>query len=43
MFQQLRAKRSVLKYPAFQVIKEQGRKIFTMLWLNAYISLYPVS
>jgi MFS family permease len=36
MFQQLQVKRAVLKFPAFQVIKEQGRKIFTMLWLDAY-------
>jgi MFS family permease len=41
MFQQLRAKRAVLKYPAFQVIREQGRKIFTMLWLVAYLSVVP--
>jgi MFS family permease len=37
MFQKLAAKRSVLKYPAFQVIREQGRKIFTLLWLQVYI------
>ncbi|HKM51252.1 MAG TPA: MFS transporter [Candidatus Bathyarchaeia archaeon] len=41
MFQQLRAKRAVLKYPAFRVIKEQGRKIFTLLWLNAYTIAIP--
>jgi MFS family permease len=37
MFQQLQRKRAILKYPAFQVIREQGRKIFTMLWLKSYI------
>ena len=37
MFEQLTAKRSVLKFPAFQVLKNEWRKIFRMLWLNAYI------
>jgi MFS family permease len=41
MFQQLQAKRAVLKYPAVQVIKEQGRGIFKMLWLLAYIVVVP--
>jgi MFS family permease len=41
MFQQLRTKRAVLKYPAFQVIKEQGRKIFVLLWLSGYIVAIP--
>jgi MFS family permease len=41
MFQQLRTKRAVLKYPAFQVIREQWRKIFIMLWLYAYIAGVP--
>jgi MFS family permease len=36
MFQQLQAKRSVLKYPAFQVMREEWRKIFKLLWLMAY-------
>jgi len=36
MFQQLQSKRSVLKFPAFQVIKEQGRTIFKLLWLEGY-------
>jgi MFS family permease len=30
MFQQLKVKRTILKYPAFQVIREQGRKIFIL-------------
>jgi MFS family permease len=34
MFQQLQKKRSVLKYPAFQVIREQGRKIFILLMIG---------
>jgi len=38
MFQQLMSKRQVLKYPAFQVMREHGRKIFTLLWLNAYVT-----
>ena len=41
MFQQLQTKRAVLKYPAFQVIKEQGSKIFKMLWLDWYIAAVP--
>jgi MFS family permease len=41
MFQQLQAKRNVLKYPAFQVVKEQGRKIFTMLWLHCATTTIP--
>jgi MFS family permease len=41
MFQQLQAKRAVLKYPALQVIREQGRKIFTMLWLECYNIAVP--
>jgi MFS family permease len=41
MFQQLMAKRQVLKYPAFQVLKEQGRKLFTLLWLDAWVALLP--
>jgi MFS family permease len=36
MFQQLQSKRSVLKFPAFQVMKEQGRTIFKLLWLEGY-------
>lgn len=35
MFQQLQAKRSVLKHPTFQVVKDHWRKIFVMVWLNA--------
>jgi MFS family permease len=42
MFQQLQRKRIVLKYPAFQVIKEQWRKIFTLLWMHAYASVIPI-
>ena len=38
MFQQLQVKRSVLKFPAVQVLREQGRKIFTLLWLDCYVS-----
>jgi MFS family permease len=34
MFQQLAAKRKVLKYPAFQVVREQGRKIFVLIMLT---------
>jgi MFS family permease len=41
MFQQLQSKRTILKYPAFQVLREQGRKIFTLLWLNSYITAIP--
>jgi MFS family permease len=41
MFQQLRAKRAVLKYPALQVIKEQGGKIFKLFWLDAYVLVIP--
>jgi MFS family permease len=41
MFQQLRRKRAVLKYPAFQVIREQWRKMLTLLWLNAGIIAIP--
>lgn len=41
MFQQLRAKRAVLKYPAFQVIKEQGRKIFILFWVCGYVISVP--
>jgi MFS family permease len=41
MFQQLQAKRSVLKQPAFQVMKDEGRKIFTLLWLHAYVAAIP--
>jgi MFS family permease len=41
MFQELQTKRTILKYPAIQVLKEQGRKIFTMLWLNAYATAIP--
>ena len=41
MFQQLHSKRAVLKYPAFQVVKEQGRKIFTLLWIHAYAAAIP--
>jgi MFS family permease len=36
MFKELQAKRSVLKYPAIQVLREQWRKIFTLLWLDCY-------
>jgi len=41
MFQQLQSKRTILKYPAFQVLREQGRKMFTLLWLNSYITAIP--
>jgi predicted MFS family arabinose efflux permease len=34
MFQQLSAKRKVLKYPAFQLIREQWRKIFKLTWIE---------
>jgi MFS family permease len=36
MFEQMRSKRTILKFPAFQVIKEQWRKILALLWLQAY-------
>jgi len=41
MFQQLRAKRAVLKSPLVQVIKEQWRKIITMLWIDWYCIAVP--
>jgi MFS family permease len=41
LFRQLQARRSVLKYPAVQVLKEEGRKLFTLLWLDAWVSLLP--
>jgi MFS family permease len=39
MFKQLQSKRSILKYPAFQVVREQWRLIFKLLWLFAYSSV----
>jgi MFS family permease len=41
LFQQLQARRNVLKYPAVQVFKEEGRKLFTLLWLDAWVALLP--
>jgi MFS family permease len=38
MFQQLQVKRNVLKFPAFEVLREQWRKILTMLWMDFYIA-----
>jgi MFS family permease len=38
LFKQLQAKRSVLKSPAFQVIREQWRKMFTLMWVDPYIT-----
>jgi MFS family permease len=38
MFKELQAKRSILKFPAVQVLREQWRKIFTLLWLDCYVS-----
>jgi len=34
MFQRAASKREVLKYPAFEVIRHEWRKIFTLLWVN---------
>jgi MFS family permease len=39
LFQRLTQRREVLKYPAFEVIKREGRRIFTMLWINIYASM----
>jgi MFS family permease len=39
LFRRLTEKRQVLKYPAFEVIRHEGRRIFTMLWINIYASM----
>ena len=39
MFQQLQVKRTILKYPAFQVIREQGRKIFILAMIGCCNSI----
>jgi MFS family permease len=41
MFQQLRARRAILKDPIIQVIKKEWRKIFTMIWLDWYCIAVP--
>jgi MFS family permease len=41
MFQQLRTKRAVLKYPAFQLLKAEWRKVFKMLWFSAFTISVP--